>query len=390
MTLKPGENNDEAAHAATDASNNGIATAVPTGAADANGLLDCPADDLPEATVLPVVTDAVADATGLAELVQAEEAEEAKSGGNGASGTSSAGNHPADYTKRRRICLGVALAVCLGLGIGLTVFFMATDAGREIRMRRSYPACPALYFAEWLGDGHCDGGEFNTAACGYDGGDCTRANEVVRQSYPNCDIEGLYPESVGDGYSCEGFGVHNTEECGYDGGDCIEFNEQYPGCQYDYPSWIGDGQCDEYESNTELCGWDGGDCDKVNKMLWNTYPDCKGGIAIGSLGDGYCDGGAYNTAGCGWDGGDCIEANEFLSETYPNCTNVNPTSVGDGRCDGEGYNTPECGYDGGDCLEFDERYPDCQVSFPSWVGDGICDGVEYNKLECGNDGGDCL
>lgn len=168
MTLKSGENDDEAAHVATDASS-GIATAVPTGAADANGLLDCPVEDLPEATVLPVVTDADADAdaTGLAEPELAEEAEEAKSGGNGASGTSSTGNpNPADaatapapdYTKRRRICLGVALAVCLGLGVGLAVFFMATDAGREIRMRRSYPACPALYHAEWLGDGQCDGG----------------------------------------------------------------------------------------------------------------------------------------------------------------------------------------------------------------------------------------
>jgi len=67
----------------------------------------------------------------------------------------------------------------------------------------------------WLGDGICDGGDYNTAACGYDGGDCDELNEFFKL-HPDCDVE--YPHWVGDG-DCDG-GRYNTAECGYDGGDC--------------------------------------------------------------------------------------------------------------------------------------------------------------------------
>ena len=127
--------------------------------------------------------------------------------------------------------------------------------------------------------------------------DCTRANELVLQSYPNCSIAALsYPTDLGDGF-CDGSGA-NTADCGYDGGDCIEFNEKYPGCRVEFPSWVGDG---------------------------------------------YCDGEDYNTADCGYD---CIE----FSEKYPGCRVKFPRWIGDGYCDGEEYNKIECDNDGGDCL----------------------------------------
>ena len=63
---------------------------------------------------------------------------------------------------------------------------------------------------------------------------------------------------IGNGL-CDG-GDYNTEECGWDGGDCIEFNK-YPNCKVDdQHSRIGNGYCDGGDYNTEECGWDGGDC----------------------------------------------------------------------------------------------------------------------------------
>ena len=76
-----------------------------------------------------------------------------------------------------------------------------------------------------------------------------------------------YPTWKGDGY-CDD--ENNNEGCEYDGGDCCghEVITQYcsacqcldPGivhCQY--PQWQGDGYCDD-QNNTGECEWDGGDC----------------------------------------------------------------------------------------------------------------------------------
>jgi hypothetical protein len=55
-----------------------------------------------------------------------------------------------------------------------------------------YPECPVLILTNKmfttlgtentfpaLGDGHCDGGVFNTQECGWDDGDCIICNSVV-------------------------------------------------------------------------------------------------------------------------------------------------------------------------------------------------------------------
>lgn len=243
------------------------------------------ADDLPAAKIFPVITDA--------EIFDEEQAGEVEEGSAGRLST----------FKRRVLCLGATLAVCVGIGLG--VLFIGF--GSNLQNKRAYPECQVEFFFEWgwIGDGYCDGYSYNTVECGYDGGDCAEANEKLRQSYPDCILE--------DG-------------------------------SFD-PESFADGRCDG-EFNVEGCGWDGGDCDEKNKILWNTYPDCRGGVDVGNIGDGFCDSGAYNTAGCGWDGGDCVEFNE----KYPNCNVTHSRWVGDGFCDGEEYDTIECGHDGNDCL----------------------------------------
>lgn len=143
-----------------------------------------------------------------------------------------------------------------------------------------------------MGDNEC-WGSLNHIECGFDDGDCLEFNK----NYPNCTVD--WPSDIGDG-RCDG-GDYNTEECDWDGGDCLEFNEKYPNCTVGWPFWIGNGRCEGGNINTEECGWDGGDCLEFNKK----YPNCHVGWP-GAIGNGWCNGGDYNTEECGWDGGDCL------------------------------------------------------------------------------------
>ena len=209
------------------------------------------------------------------------------------------------------------------------------------------------------------------------------ATDVDTLTYPDCLADD--PSYLGDGW-CENYEPYNTAECGWDGGDCVV--DGYPDCHVD-PDWIGDGYCDGEDYNTAECGWDGGDCNADNARLWKTYPDCNAGVGPSYIGDDDCDGGAYNTAECGWDGGDC------LIEAYPDCHVDRSHWLGDGECDGDYFNTAECGWDGGDCSEANAEvwklYPDCKGGIdPSYIGDDVCDGYTYNTAECGWDGGDCI
>jgi len=106
------------------------------------------------------------------------------------------------------------------------------------------------------------------------------------QDYPNCNVQ--YPGWIGDG-RCRNYGAYNTAACGFDGGDCEEFNAKYPNCSAFVGSYIGNGRCQNYDNyNTVECGFDGGDCEEFN---FNTkYPFC----IVSSpqlIGDGNCDGG---------------------------------------------------------------------------------------------------
>eukprot|EP00544_Gedaniella_sp_CCMP2646_P001814 CAMPEP_0202507218 /NCGR_PEP_ID=MMETSP1361-20130828/51610_1 /ASSEMBLY_ACC=CAM_ASM_000849 /TAXON_ID=210615 /ORGANISM="Staurosira complex sp., Strain CCMP2646" /LENGTH=194 /DNA_ID=CAMNT_0049141327 /DNA_START=541 /DNA_END=1125 /DNA_ORIENTATION=- len=116
--------------------------------------------------------------------------------------------------------------------------------------------------------------------------------------FPDCIVDA--PEFVGDGW-CDSFPPYNTAACGFDGGDCCENTCQdglyecgveapfhcqdpseptsspyptqapvptqpplvdiYPNCLVESPEWVGDGWCDsDGDYNTEACGYDGGDC----------------------------------------------------------------------------------------------------------------------------------
>lgn len=262
----------------------------------------------------------------------------------------------------------------------------------------SFPNCEVRAPA-WIGDGSCDGGDYNTAECGWDGGDCDALNAVLWEKYPECK-QGIHPGKIGDG-DCDhgmfgkGLSLYNSAECGWDGGDCVV--DGYPDCHVASPGRVGDGQCDNDEYGAVECGWDGGDC------IIDAYPDCHieydgFGDWREKIGDGVCDGYHYNTADCAWDGGDCDAENAVLWEKYPECNGgILPELIGDGYCDGNEMlggdtNIAECGWEGGDCVVI--GYPDCHVEHPNNIGDRDCvdrnDKYGYNTIECGWEGGDCI
>ena len=197
---------------------------------------------------------------------------------------------------------------------------------------------------------------------------------------------------------CDG-GDFNTKECGYDGGDCKDFNaKNYTNCNVENPFWVGDGVCDGDKKgyHDESCGWDGGDCAPFkypNCTIYNPFSTDTRFSKYGKeeskeLGDDVCDQ-IFNTKECEWDGEDCEEFNK----DYPNCDVDYPSYIGSGHCYNVApYNTVECGWDGGDCVEFNAEYPDCTATYPTGnIGNGFCnDLAEYNTAECGYDGGDCL
>jgi hypothetical protein len=175
-------------------------------------------------------------------------------------------------------------------------------------------------FEDRLGDGNCDGGNYNSLACEWDFGDCCI-------------------ETCGQG------GWYQAFPCGSAGFDCLDPNVTQhphtpPGCLVDNEAFLGDGWCDDGEYNSEACEWDFGDCciETCGQGGWIQpfpcgltefycldpsvipHPPPPIGCDVEfpeKLGDGNCTGGAYNTAACVWDFGDCSRGNLRKCELVP-------------------------------------------------------------------------
>ena len=63
------------------------------------------------------------------------------------------------------------------------------------------------------------------------------------EKHTNCTVS--YPYLIGNEV-CDG-GEYNTKACGWDRGDCFDINTNYPNCKVENPSYIGDGSCHNFD-----------------------------------------------------------------------------------------------------------------------------------------------
>jgi hypothetical protein len=282
----------------------------------------------------------------------------------------------------RNICIGI---ISFGIFAGLLVWFVPGQNNNN-----PYSYCIPLWnensaaFLSMLGDGNCDRHRnnkmnLNSEECGYDAGDCDEFNK----KYKDC-VPGTHPSDLNDLGSQYCKPKYNTKACGFDDGLCrTQFNLDYPNCEAEEISDIGDGYCNNNFTNTKECGWEGGDC------LHRKYPNCTGINPKDLYETNICNL-ELNKEECGFDNGACISFNE----NYPNCNTVsNPDELNNQKCyNSIHYNHERCGYDGGDCIDFNNKYPDCNVLQAHRINDTKCDNdrSSFNTAECGFDGGDCV
>jgi len=107
-------------------------------------------------------------------------------------------------------------AICdFAKGVGPNSEECGWEGGDCLVFNEKYPSC-AESNIRLIHNGKCDS-ETNIEECGFDGNDCLEENEQLQNDYPNCSVR--YPSWIGDGI-CDGFD-YNTTECGWDGGDCL-------------------------------------------------------------------------------------------------------------------------------------------------------------------------
>ncbi|CAM9616068.1 unnamed protein product [Ectocarpus sp. 8 AP-2014] len=141
-----------------------------------------------------------------------------------------------------------------------------------------YPGCGG--YIPHIGDGYCDE-DNNTAACGFDGGDCCACTCGVDAEVDHeCGL-------LGDGYDCRDPDV--PDDCNLSNfAQCEGING------YDWQ----DGYCDD-DLNTAECGYDGGDCCRCTCRDYDSW-------------------GYYNS--CGYYGYDCLDP-----EAPSSCSTDSPT-----------------------------------------------------------------
>ncbi|CAN0376166.1 unnamed protein product [Pylaiella littoralis] len=260
----------------------------------------------------------------------------------------------------------------------------------------------------------------NSAACGFDGGDCCECD--CKDGAFSCGISGfncIDPDSdcavptTDDSFSLsfsfqEDDDVPTTDDSlsfnfeeddddlssteffsfSFSFGDDDEVDNPFPYCESNLSkiaegnvtigtlSMIGDGRCDfEAGLNTRACGYDGGDC-CVCDCEDEAYECgvvgffCADPSSNSSCIDGLKNGTSTTTATSTTTSTTEDDTSTSISNRYPNCTG-NLAYIGDGYCDLKDLNTAECGYDGGDCC-----YCECQD------GDEYeCDDTPFNCID---------
>lgn len=91
--------------------------------------------------------------------------------------------------KPRRCCWCVGFIIYTA-GIGVLAYYVTIRAIEEAGIKVLYPGCTDDMLS-LIGNGICDGGEYNTEQCGWDGGDC------ILYDYPECHVNSL--SLIGDG-----------------------------------------------------------------------------------------------------------------------------------------------------------------------------------------------
>ena len=298
-------------------------------------------------------------------------------------------------------------------------------------------------YPEYIGDGYCDhldtGGDYNTAGCDYDGGDCCEescvdgdyecgvvgyycmdpayadanttafptfqptptpapsvsASPIAQSPVPvSCDV--LNPEWVGDGYCDSVSGGYNTPGCDFDGGDCCEETCEESAS---YECGVAGYFCidPEYRNNSTSAPVVAPTPSPFSfptpapASNSNSSSTCSVSNS-GWIGDGYCDSvsGGYNTAGCDYDGGDCCE--ETCQDSDFNCGVVGYHCIDPVYSNMTSSPTyaPTPTPAPSVAVSLPPVSASCNVPSPSYIGDGYCDSYgDYNTAACGYDGGDC-